>query len=1045
MKKMKLLMSLSSATVVLTAISMVATSCSNNKLEQPKEIPESKPDEGAPVAKTPETKPSESSDPEEKETPVDTKTPEEVKNPTGGEGEDNPKDDDNKGLTDQQKPANEQPTPSEPVVAKHELTIKANNAKIFVGGKEITSWPLELDEGEKIDITLDIERGYTFTGWGDGGTRANRSYIMPNKNTTLIANTEELKKFNVSVSTINDRGTVDLTIDGTKTTVDIDNPYNNPDYKFSHILIEPKAKDGYVFSHWNNDSKDTYPKKEFDLIKDVSYVAHFVLQQKHSLRFSSIANGYVYVNGEPANSILYMHEFNHNEVVTVEAKAKDGYKFSHWEDDENNKKPQRTITMSSTVTLRPVFVEVIPKVVIKSDIGGSVAVFDENNNVLWTATDTESIDKTIKYGSKIKILATHADGYEFSHWNNKRNDIKFAKELTVKNDIDYTAHFIKATHNVKIEQAEGGVIYVYRDNEFMGDTANKPFSNEFANWTSLRIKVEPNSGYKFTKWDKDTLKKESENEYILILGEEDISLAAFFEQKMDSIAIKATEGGVVSLFNNDDFVDDTTKSESINNEFGEGTLLKVKVKPIDGYRFNGWTGESTSFIRTTEQDDSYDLLVGKNNIGLVANFIPIPQPKEETTKNSFEFYIPKAENGHVVVNDDFITAIPNCIPFSNGIKVKAIPYNRCYKFDRWSDGETENPRIINESATIYPVFANEYPTLSIPQTKNVHYKINKINTTGPYTTNFKRGESITIEACTNDEYKFKQWSDGNTENPRTISMYDNWTLFAITNKNTEYKSIEWEEQQKDRILDAKYFTTVSKRVNGDSKFDVNEYAIFYRLAENTAFTQYNDPIDGKSYDVMCISGCSNNYLHIGSTDQDPNTAALNFTTCQELIDDIYKNKFDEIDSRYRDKEKYGYERLGFVWAKNKHNKWEPHVVKEILDDSFNNKIWYNPIHCSVIIPWTVDYIGEKAFDDASTSTGKKLHVVYANRYGIDSNGNSFWEGIKKDDMDWTCDDDWDDKTTITYNAKENKWIYPTILSRHGEHEMAAIINKMLEK
>ena len=80
---------------------------------------------------------------------------------------------------------------------------------------------------------------------------------MPNKNTTLIANTEELKKFNVSVSTSNYRWTVDLTIDGTKTTVDIDNPYNNPDYKFSHILIEPKAKDGYVFSHWNNDSKDT--------------------------------------------------------------------------------------------------------------------------------------------------------------------------------------------------------------------------------------------------------------------------------------------------------------------------------------------------------------------------------------------------------------------------------------------------------------------------------------------------------------------------------------------------------------------------------------------------------------------------------------------------------------------------------------------------------------------------------------------------------------------------------------------------------------------
>ena len=153
---------------------------------------------------------------------------------------------------------------------------------------------------------------------------------------------------------------------------------------------------------------------------------------------------------------------------------------------------------------------------------------------------------------------------------------------------------------------------------------------------------------------------------------------------------------------------------------------------------------------------------------------------------------------------------------------------------------------------------------------------------------------------------------------------------------------------------------------------------------------------------------------------------------------------ENIQQEYKNKEKYGKEKLGFVWALNDNNFWQPFVVTEITARAFNSAI-RDPIHCSVIIPWTVDYIGELAFDDASTDTGKKLHVVYANRIGIDYNGNTFWEGVKKDSMDWTTDSDWDDKTTITYNAKENKWIYPTILSRHGEHEMAAIINKMLEK
>ena len=172
---------------------------------------------------------------------------------------------------------------------------------------------------------------------------------------------------------------------------------------------------------------------------------------------------------------------------------------------------------------------------------------------------------------------------------------------------------------------------------------------------------------------------------------------------------------------------------------------------------------------------------------------------------------------------------------------------------------------------------------------------------------------------------------------------------------------------------------------------------------------------------MCIKD-SATYLDIGSKNQDPNTAALNFTTCQELIDIISTKWHNEIEEGYKTPENLK-AKLGFVWARNKNGKWQPYVVKEIAEGAFANWL-LNPIHCSVIIPWTVDYVGEKAFDDASTSTDEKLHVMYAKRY-ITNNKTSkvVWEHCREDHMDWTRDKDWDTKFDMIYDSLTNDWVF----------------------
>ena len=133
-----------------------------------------------------------------------------------------------------------------------------------------------------------------------------------------------------------------------------------------------------------------------------------------------------------------------------------------------------------------------------------------------------------------------------------------------------------------------------------------------------------------------------------------------------------------------------------------------------------------------------------------------------------------------------------------------------YKFANWSDESLvktdKNGYTITVGENDISLIANFTPadkpnaetvkkfTLAIPQTKNVHlYRVNNEIKLSPYSFSFKDGEKVKIEARTNDEYTFKQWSDGSTENPRIITMSENRTLFAVTNKNTEYKEIKWDD------------------------------------------------------------------------------------------------------------------------------------------------------------------------------------------------------------------------------------------------------------
>lgn len=92
-----------------------------------------------------------------------------------------------------------------------------------------------------------------------------------------------------------------------------------------------------------------------------------------------------------------------------------------------------------------------------------------------------------------------------------------------------------------------------------------------------------------------------------------------------------------------------------------------------------------------------------------------------------------------------------------------------YKFVQWQDGNTDNPRLIEVTAdlNVYDYVATFAPAVYTVTVGVNNDEMGSVTGSGDY--NF--GESVQITATPSSKcYRFAQWSDGNTDNPRTITV-----------------------------------------------------------------------------------------------------------------------------------------------------------------------------------------------------------------------------------------------------------------------------------
>ena len=186
----------------------------------------------------------------------------------------------------------------------------------------------------------------------------------------------------------------------------------------------------------------------------------------------------------------------------------------------------------------------------------------------------------------------------------------------------------------------------------------------------------------------------------------------------------------------------------------------------------------------------------------------------------------------VVSNDETRGTVKGEGNYPAGAKINIIatPNTGSY-FQQWNDGNTDNPRTITVTgdATYTAIFAaNDNPGQKFNVTVvSLDDAMGTVTGSGQY----PAGSEIVITATANEGYSFQKWHDGNTDNPRTITVTADITYTAIfaANPNGNESGHEYVELG----LSVKWATCNV----GATKPE--EYGNYYAWGETETKTTYN--------------------------------------------------------------------------------------------------------------------------------------------------------------------------------------------------------------
>lgn len=458
----------------------------------------------------------------------------------------------------------------------------------------------------------------------------------------------------------------------------------------SSTIIEATSNYGYHFERWSNgrlQSRDT-----LTITSDTSITAIFHKNNYYVLGLP---------NYEDRGSVTGSDTVEYLDSVTLSAIHNYGYHFVRWSDFSTDN--PYTVLANQNKELTAIFAPNTYEV--------TVGTTDSSNGV---ARGGGLFD----YQSLLYITAIPAYGYHFEQWTD--GDITNPRSITLTQDTSFVAQFYRNIYH----------IYGISNNGNMGVVTG---SDSALYQDSILLTATSNYGYHFISWNDGNIS----NPRIVDVTRDSL-FTAYFDYNQYNIMLDV-----------DTIIHGNVAGDGVYSYLTEQI---ISATANYGYHFVQWNDGDTANPRIImlTQDTSFSALFERNSYTVS------------------------------VLSDDTVKGYAGgdaTMLYLDSVTISAIS-NYGYHFAQWNDGSTENPRIIQVTAnqTYIAQFDNNQYSIALDVDALIH---GTVIGTGLY--NYL--SELPITAIANYGYHFSQWSDGDTNNPRMVTLTQDTSFTALFAKN----------------------------------------------------------------------------------------------------------------------------------------------------------------------------------------------------------------------------------------------------------------------
>ncbi|MCR4663756.1 MAG: InlB B-repeat-containing protein, partial [Paludibacteraceae bacterium] len=419
-------------------------------------------------------------------------------------------------------------------------------------------------------------------------------------------------------------------------------------------------------------------------------------------------------------------------------------------------------------------------------------------------TNGESVTRTNTYlvqrGQPVRITALPSEGYVFKQWT-EDNDTHAERTVFMSGNLTLTAEFE--------EENAGTALIITQVNN--GDWGSVSGGGEYDKGVEVTLTATPAAHYHFVKWqlndadieggatlnftataiatykaffaiDRHTITTAGSNVTITGGGEYDygteITLTAtpaehyhFVKWQKDGVDIEGTESIDITVTADATYtavcaIDRHTLTVSGENgtvtgggEYDYGTVVTLTATADEHYHFVSWSDEgAATHTVTVTGDASYTATFAIDRFTLTIN----------------------GSNAVVTGAGEY--------DYGTEVTVNVSP-NIGYNFTGWTDSNNDNPRTVtiteNTTLTYTVVFVPSYAITTVASGGVIYQTADRYEMqTGPTTYSYMNGTELTLDVRTSFGYAFTGWSDGNKQNPRTVTVTEAKTYTAEFDEQT---------------------------------------------------------------------------------------------------------------------------------------------------------------------------------------------------------------------------------------------------------------------